>query len=389
MRIAQFNNLYFYFFCSQLLFIPIYFFQTPLIPATTNTDKAIWMHIIGLLWSALGYFTVLFACDLEEKPKEKPTENKRYSFANTFYLCSYMLIIAGTIIVIMQVILFVPLMEYISKLFSGDFDIGLRDAYSLSSDEGGLPGIIKMFAYAPLSVYLMSLGLLNFVELDDADRQRLKILSLVALGAIVVKLVFSLERLTIMAVLLANFFIGFKKGYLKNIRYWIFILLMFLLAHYISMKRLENFGIVDFVILYFKLGLVNFQLMIDTCSQHTYGFSTFLAPLYFIFKYFNLSMPDFFNNSQYQWEWSPAQYFSSDAFQDFGYFYFILFYLIGIILFFVDLKALKQKNINYSAIYFVVLYGVVSFLFVPAIRGVEFWFALFVPLLLNRFARAH
>ena len=136
-------------------------------------------------------------------------------------------------------------------------------------------------------------------------------------------------------------------------------------------------GIIDFTLFYFKMGLVNFQLMIETCSQHTYGFSTILAPLYFIFKFLNFPLPDFFE-IHYAWEWNPAQYFSSYAFQDFGYFYFVLFYIIGILLCQIDYQV--EKNIYSSAIYFIVLYGVVSFVVVPAIRGIEFWFALFLPL---------
>jgi hypothetical protein len=291
----------------------------------------------------------------------------------------------GTIVTILQVILFVPIIEYISKLFSSDFDANIRVAYLLSSAEGGLSGIIKVFSYSPLSIYLMSLGLSNFIKLDEVDKQRLKTLSLVALTAIVIKVFFSLDRLTILAVLAANIFLGFKKGYMKNIRFWILIIFAFFLADYLSSKRLESLGIIDFILLYLKLGLVNFQLMIETVSEYTYGFSTIFAPAYFIFTFFNLPTPSFFEIHA-AWEWNPAQYFSSYAFQDFGYFYFVLFYLVGIILFFIDLKTLKQKNINYSAIYFIVLYGVISFLFVPAMRGMDFWFALLLPLvLLNRF----
>jgi hypothetical protein len=382
MKISRFNNIYFYYFCSQLIFLPIYFYHTPLISDTVNTNKAIWMHILGIIWSAVGYFTAYFASSL----LIIKNEDRQYYFKNMFYVCSYILIVVGIIIVILQVILFVPFMEYLSKLFSGDFDAGLRDAYALPSAEGGLSGIIKVFAYSPLSIYLMSLGLLNFIKLDEVDRKRIKSLSMVALAAIVIRVFFSLERLTIMAIMLANIYIGFKKGYMKNIRYAVFILIIFLLAHYISMKRLENFGIIDFIVLYFKLGLVNFQLMMETVPEYTYGFSTIFAPAYFIITFFNYPIPDLFE-IHYSWEGSSAQYFSSYAFQDFGYFYFVLFYLVGIILFFIDLKTLKQRNINYSVIYFIVLYGVVSFLFVPAIRGMEFWFALFIPLLLNRFAQ--
>ncbi|MGO9139573.1 MAG: hypothetical protein ACLQBC_18160 [Syntrophales bacterium] len=341
------------------------------------------MHMIGIIRSAVGYFSALFASSW----RVKKIGDKRYYFKDTFYICSYLFIIAGIVVNILQVVLYVPIMEYMSKIFSSDFDVGIRDAYLLPSEEGGLPGIIKMFSYAPLSIYLMSLGLLNFINLDEVDTQRLKNLNRVALGAVIVKVFFSLDRLSIMAVLLANIFIGFKKSYMKNIRHWILMVLVFFLADYLSAKRLEELGIIDFILVYFKLGLVNFQLMIETCSGHTYGFSTILAPLYFIFKFFNMSLSDF--ESYYEWEWNSAQYFSSYAFQDFGYFYFVLFYAVGTLLYFVDIKTLKQKNIYSSSIYFIVLYGVISFLFVPAIRGIDFWFALLLSLFLINFFTKH
>jgi len=381
MKISRFNNIYFYYFCTQLIFLPIYFYHTPLISDTINMNKAIWMHIIGIFWSVVGYFTAYYASSLVIKQNE----DKRYCFNNKFYIYSYIFIIMGTIINVLQIFLFVPPIEYMSNLFSSDFSPGLHSTYILSSTEGGLPGIIKVFAYASLPVYLMSLGLLNFTTLNEVDRQRLKILSIVALAAVAIKVIFALDRLTIMAVLAANIFIGFKKGYMRNIRYWVFILIIFLLVHYLSTKRLENFGIIDFIFLYLKMGLVNFQLMLDTCYQHTYGFSTILGPLYFVFKFLKLPLPDFFE-IHYAWEWNPAQYFTSYAFQDFGYFYFVLFYAIGILLYKINNQA--EKNIYIGAIYFIILYGVLTFAFIPAIRGIEFWFALLLPLLLiNRFTK--
>jgi hypothetical protein len=343
---------------------------------------------MGVFWSAVGYFTARFAYSLQEKQQVDQTEDKQYSFSNTFYVCSYSLIIVGTIVAILQVILFVPLMEYISNLFSSDFDADIRLAYLLSSDEGGLSGIIKLLAFAPLSIYLMSFGLLNFLHLDIADMQKLRRLNKMALLGTTIKVFFSLDHLTIMAVLMANIFTGIQKGYIKHIKFFISLTPIFLLANFLSSKRLEGFGIVDFVLLYFKLGLVNFQLMIETVSGYTYGFSSIFAPLYFIFKFFGLSLPDF-ATSYYAWEWNPAQYLTSYAFQDFGYFYFILFYFIGFTIYFVDLKTLKRKNIYSSAIYFLVLSGIISFLLVPAMRGMEFWFAFIVPLfLLNRFTKS-
>ena len=198
-----------------------------------------------------------------------------------------------------------------------------------------------------------------------------------------IKVFFSLDHLTIMAVLLANLFAGVQKDYKKIFKLFIIIVLTFFLANLLSSKRLEGFGFVNLVLLYFKVGIVNFQLMIDTCTEHTYGFSTILAPLYLILKFFHLPSPDFAADNL--WVWNPVQYYTSYAFQDFGYFYFITFYIVGMILYSIDISA-RRHNIYSSATYFIVMYGIISFVVIPAIRGIDFWFALLLPLvLMNRF----
>ena len=372
------NNLFCYFLFSQFIFLLIFFYETPVISSAIPVGEAVWLHAIGLFWAVLGYFTVRFAAPVQE---EKRSDEPWWHFTTAFFVWSYVFVIAGTIISVLQVTLFVPLAEHMAQLFSGDFEAGIRDAFLLPSDEGGLPGIIKMFASSPLSIYLMSLGLLNFLKLEEADQCRLKILSRIALVGVLIKILFSFEHKNIMAVLLANMFLLLRKRDVRNVRYWILIALGLLLADYLFIKRLEDFGILDFTLVYLKMGLVNFQLLIDSISEYTYGFSTILAPLQFIFKFFNLSSPEFEYN--FEWVWNPAQYFSSYAFLDFGYLYFVLFYLTGIILFVIDFKALKQKNVNSAAIYFGVLFGVVSLLFVPIIRALDFWFTLLLPLFLT------
>jgi hypothetical protein len=346
-----------------------------MISAPIETDRAIWMHMIGLFWSVVGYFTAKYASGGSGLRGDKGL----YRLATSFYVLSYVIMTAGLVVSVLQVFLFVPPAEYLSQVFSSAFEATIRDIYLLPSEEEGLPGIVKMFGYAPLSIYLMSLGMLHYSAAGKRDMRRLIWLNRTALCMVAVKVLFSLDRLSIMAVVLANLFLGQSKGYLKNLRYAALAVLALLLADYLSAKRLEDVGILEFVLLYFKSGLVNFQLMIDTCTGHTYGFSTILAPLYFIFKFFNLPVPEY--DSSFEWEWNPAQYFSSYAFQDFGYFYFILFYAVGALLYLIDDKATK-RDIYFSAVYFVVLYGAVSFVFVPAIRGIDFWFSLLLPLAL-------
>ena len=172
--------------------------------------------------------------------------NKEYSFKSMFYVCSYAIILLGTVINVLQIILYIPLTEHISKIFSGDFDIGIRDIFLLSSEEGSMPGIIKVFGSVPLYIYLMSFGVSNFIKTDALNMHKLRQLNRVALCAVLIRIFFSLEHKNIMAVLLANIFLVFEKGYIRKIRYWIFIALFIFLADYLFRKTTGKFWISRF-----------------------------------------------------------------------------------------------------------------------------------------------
>jgi len=233
MKSAHGNNLYAYFFFSQLIFLPVYFYQHPLISASINTDRAIWMHMIGLSWSAVGYFTARYAYVADGRD----TDAGPGRLAAGFYLFSYGIMIVGVVVSALQVFLFVPPAEYLSQIFSSAFEATIRDTYLLPSEEEGLPGIVKMLGYAPLSIYLMSLGILHYSPAGGGDLRKLTHLSRAALCLVVIKVLFSLDRLSVMAVLLANLFLGHRKGYLKNLRYAALVLLTLLLADYLSAKK--------------------------------------------------------------------------------------------------------------------------------------------------------
>ena len=122
--------------------------------------------------------------------------------------------------------------------------------------------------------------------------------------------------------------------------------------------------------------------MINTLSGHTYGFSTMLEPINFILRALNLSSISF--SSNYAWEWNPAQYIVSYAFQDFGYFLFLFFFFIGYLARKVDLKAHKYNDIFYVSIYFILLYTIISFISVPVIRSVEFWLMIIISFFMSK-----
>ncbi|MDX9822031.1 MAG: hypothetical protein RBT20_08865, partial [Syntrophales bacterium] len=87
MKGAQWNNLYSYFIFSQLIFLPVYFYQHPMISAPIETDRAIWMHMIGLSWSVVGYFTAKYASG----GSGLRGDNGLYRLATSFYVLSYVI----------------------------------------------------------------------------------------------------------------------------------------------------------------------------------------------------------------------------------------------------------------------------------------------------------
>jgi hypothetical protein len=123
--------------------------------------------------------------------------------------------------------------------------------------------------------------------------------------------------------------------------------------------------------------------MLNSLSGFTFGFSTFLQPLLFITRTFDLSLFDI--NSTYDWSWNPAQYIVSYAYQDFGYFLFLFFFILGYFINIIDKYALLKRKIFFVLIYFIILYALITFISVPIIRSVEFWLMIFISFFFSNF----
>jgi hypothetical protein len=277
------NSIFAYFILSQLLFLLGYFYETDLILNIKCTNAFV-LQLIGILFFILGGFSYSTFPRIITSTQTK----SKFFLSDKFFIFSYLLILIGVIESAAQVFIFVSPFEYFSSLFANTYVPGLRDVFLTSSGDGGLPGYIKIFSYAPLSIYLMALGLLTFSDCEQ--RFSLQKLSIYALVGTLIKVLFSIDRLSIMAILLANIFIAIKNRSLIKMKYFLSIIFVLLLANYLSLKRLEGYGIFDFILLYFKLGLTNFQLMINTVTSHTYGFATFLSPLSFIGRVFGINI---------------------------------------------------------------------------------------------------
>lgn len=390
------NNLFSYFLLTQALFFVTPFFAVAPLEITFDLTSALTAHAASLACFVIGY--VLNAL-LHFSPKRKrrksrlanaasangsatlpnPIAAPQWKFHPDFFKTAYILMFAGTLIAILQVAVSRSPFEYLRQLFTGSFDSTIRNAFLATSAEGGLSGVLKIFASVPLSVYLASLSLPHFLELSSHDREQFAKLNRMALVLTAVKVLFSLDRLTIMAVIIANVFITVRTRKRLKLKFAL-VLVMALLIEFVSRRRMQDVGAWGFVVLYYNLGVVNLNLMMQTLQGHTYGFATLFSPFLFVGRFFGF--PEAGPASTFEFQYVAAQYLVGYAYQDFGALFPLFFGFLGFLYKTVDRKVLQQKNIYYVSIYFLVLAVTITFVAVPAFKSVDFWLALLVPLVL-------
>jgi len=64
----------------------------------------------------------------------------------------------------------------------------------------------------------------------------------------------------------------------------------------------------------------------------------------------------------------------------------LFFFLIGWLVRIIQVKTLKG-NLKFVAVYFIVLFGITTFISVPIIRAVEFWLLISLGLFLSKFVK--
>lgn len=385
--INRYNNLFWYFLLTQIGFYIAPFFAAPPLLIDRDISGALTAHSIGLLSFGIGYVMNYLLLEPSRGRQKLAPQNEapQWSFAPAFYTTTHALMALGTAVVILQVAIFRNPFEYLVQLLSGAYDINIRNAFLTSSSEGGLSGILKMFGAVPLSAYLFSLSLPHFLNLSEVDRKRMAQVNVVALILTGVKVLYSLDRLTIMAVVIANVFMTVRTR--KNLKVKAGLVLAFLLLiEFVSQRRIQGQGASGFMVLYYNLGTVNLQLLMDTLQGHTFGFSSILSPVSFVLKFFG--MPSSGPPVIYEYRYVAAHYLTGYVYLDFGPFFWLFFIALGYIYKTIDRQALTQKNISYVAIYFIVLSVTITYAAVPGFKSVDFWLGLIVPLILVRlFAR--
>lgn len=356
----------------------IFFNIIPLITILTYDSKLLSQNISCLpacLYVAISLFLVLFGYITKPNPNKN---NYHIAISVNFkykYTCLF-LALFGLVIAYLSLSQFISSSELQNALLNGNDISEVRG----EAGEGGLSGVLKMFASMPLFIFLSSSSLYLFSSFSQKSNRIIKLVIIISLACVLLKVLLFFDRLSILAIgLVLVYNIFFNKNISKFIKLSALYFIIAFVA-YITMMRMANTSLLDFLGLYFNLGIVNLQILIDTQQHFNYDFSqTLIHPIFYIFKAFGVHVNTFIAE---QYSWNPAQSFWG--------FYFVDFHWIGLLFmpilgrFIKIAESYKQCSIVYMLLYFVFMYCFFSFTVVPIIRSIEFWLMIVVSLVLNR-----
>lgn len=369
------------FLFTQIIFVIAASFDTDFIKESVNRDlnSALFLHLVSIISFLVAYVAFNFLNKRRSNNIKYINHLKYYYLRSSYERWLYVICVIGVVVSLYQIGKFISLETYFFGLLKFDNPGNLREYYLAPKEEGGLPGIIKMWAYGPLAVFMFSYGVKTYLPITKDTERKITNIILFSLVATVIKVLISLDRLSILAIVLSFIVSNIQKNTLLRFRNMLFLTLVIFFATFVSYNRLDDVGVIDFLILYCRLGIVNISILINELRDHSYGFFTILSPLRYIIKFFT-GQEFGLQNLNYSYSWHAAQYLLGYAYLDFGYLFFILYVFLGYIASKLDFKAAICRVPWAVSIYFSALYCFASFIFVPAFTGLEFWLTVVIGL---------
>lgn len=131
----------------------------------------------------------------------------------------------------------------------------------------------------------------------------------------------------------------------------------------------------------------NSVLAIETATNHTWGFETFLSPLKFVPRAFGKEVH--FPETNAAWLENPAGDLLGQSYYDFGFGGMIVYVIYGLWLGVAFEWRLNRTSITAWAFYVYCYFGLLSIFVVPLIRGPEYWAGLLCLLFMTRIVDKH
>ena len=330
-----------------------------------NISNAIVWHLIFTLSIALGYMFFY----------KKSIKNENLNFSKTIFLNKYFIIISylflflGLYVSIATVAAVYNLYDYLHLLMNYQENYKQLREIKIEFSHSGLPGFIKVWNYAPLSIFFLTSSLLLFFDFSEARQKKsVIILSILALFSSILKTFFTMDRITILGILIVLFVAFIFKKLKSSIVYGLFIVMIFMVS-FITSVKMEDFSLVEFLRLYSRLGLTNFELLLEHYNNWSLGLNTIFTPLTFVAKSLGILI-EVPQSDKILWD--NAQYFYGYLFMDFGYLSILFLILLGFL--FVKFQiAFNQGNKFAVTCFFAIIFTISTSPIIPIIRTVEIW----------------
>jgi len=317
---------------------------------------------------------------------------KRRLFSNLIYFYC----IVGIGVVLWQISASISLTDYLRELVTyikvQDDSNAIRKYFLRTRETGGLPGIIKMFSYLPLSALYMVLARESIRNRFD-DTKGILISSgakryiSVILITILIRSLFTLDRVLIGSVFIITIYYfvfnirrcGKIIGHSKKRLFFLFAILVSTATflHVISLIRQAR-SFKDVLAQYSSLGLANLSILFESNFDHTLGRNLFYV-VRFPLEYIGLA-DALFTPDKAAWVWNPARYLTAYAYQDFGIFCILFFFVFGFFTTVIHLKAWYKSNPYILVALFALIFIIATCIVVPIFRGPEWWVSLLMAM---------
>jgi len=351
----------------------------------------------GIMIHVASIICFLFGCFLATLVTRKMVNSNDYYVINHFRVVSlvYLFCIITLLIILMQIYTIGDPLIIIGDLLNSLTDQeGSVDKYFIFYGhsyltKGGLPGIIKMFNYLPLSaLYLVfTYDVINNKMGINKSIKKLMII-IIAISLLRTSIVFdrAFVAIIISSIIIYNFTIkiNYADNELLNYRYILLIVLVILLFINVISDKRESLTLIDTLMLYSSLGLSNLSQTMVSNFPYSYGNFTFYviySPIKFFWNFITTQQFDLYifkeltRHSTYVW--SEATYLSDYAFMDFGFGSAIFFITFGFLSNYFYIKRRKNLQKYTFAILLSCYIAIITSIIVPIFTGID-WFIAFI-----------
>lgn len=340
-----------------LPFITVYITTPVLLDYRGEVTKAV-------VYQSLALFAVLGGYQLNNMRAAKLQYPRAVSVKKSYFYFLAFVSLIGAYVSYANIMMFTNTAELQSMIVSGENVSDLRS----EAGSGGLSGVFKMFAAAPLFSFLATSSLLMFFKYDNKTKNILLLTLVFTLFCTFIKVMFVFDRLSILAIVIVfvyNFFFNHSFPRVLKIAG---IVLLILLVSFMTLLRMSDINLGEFLGMYFNMGIYNLEISIEKQEHFNYFFTeTFLHPFSFVFKYFNIP---FHSYTAEHWVWNPAQSFWGFYFVDMNWLGVLFLPFLG--WFIKKFEISKNCRKFWALMYFVFAYATFSMVTVPMFRGPEF-----------------